>query len=823
MPLPAGYEIEKESGGAANLPAGYQMESTEPANTEARVQKHGEIRKGPPFWKYKASDIFREGAKALGFTAGAAAGAAATPELGGAGSVPGAGLGYATAQRGADVFDRLIGVTPNRPNPISNQLRQTGKDILHGATIEAGGQVAGPFIQKGANALSNAFLSPTRRAEEQAGNLLNKAYQAGPEEEINMLRASELQKRTGKPLALTRAQQTGSKRAGMFEQSLASQSEIADPLSRMDSATRQTSLERLLNTLGSGAKAPEKVMEQPSGRKVVERIQAAYAPVKQAETEAYAAIPKYEMPTTNLDEQITALKAEPMAKQAKGQFNNAVAYIKNMGKDTVSMREVSKSLGNDIRKYQKAGDLNTARPLSMLKSAIDKDLEALGEAAQTGGIAVHEGKLVYPEKLQAELVELTPKIEAERAKSITDVPATAKALTEKGIPAMRQTGESEAAFNFRITSAYQKAFGTNPPVKPSPQLTPMIERKAAIENTLAKMQPAEDANAAIKNAVALSRSKFERFKRGAVGEVRRPGDEINQLRIEDEKIRRQFGNVSGYQSLVRAIGKEDAKDMMRSYFTNEMRGDGEEFNIKTALNFYRKNQEVLRAAGLSGEMRDIIKGEIPNELKRKLATKRLESGSVDKPYFTAQEARSILNEYGGILRATYGPAPVQALRDYHEILTRQGWNKNQSYGGGSVTAEKFLNNPEWFLKEGETIPHPLKRVASIFLDVLATSGGAAAGAAMHGWEGAAMGSAGGFALRRGYTEVRRDAANRVLQLLREAVIDPSKAELLMKVAKTKKDTTARDIAAQGIAKLGKTATAAFTGREREEQYQEGTP
>ncbi len=69
-------------------------------------------------------------------------------------------------------------------------------------------------------------------------------------------------------------------------------------------------------------------------------------------------------------------------------------------------------------------------------------------------------------------------------------------------------------------------------------------------------------------------------------------------------------------------------------------------------------------------------------------------------------------------------------------------------------------------------------------------------------------------------EIRKDAANRVIQLLRDAVVDPEKAELLMKVARTKKDTTAHEIAAQGFAKFAKTVTAAVTGRKREEQPEE---
>jgi len=720
-----------------------------------------------PQWKKTVSKYTREGLKGLGMVGGAIAGAPAAPESLGLSSVAGAGLGYAIGNKAADIVDVGLGI--NKGAPLKQQAKESAKDVLTGATTEMGGQVAAPIIGKGIGLAKDYLKTPMTAAKTKAGELLNKAYEVGPEEAGNAAKFENLQERQPGLPTMTRGQQIGGRKAGMFEQSLSADSSIADTLTKQDTEARQGSLETVMKTLGLGKEAPSRVPEAPAGASLYSRIEKAYAPIKQAENEAYAAIPKYEMPTTTLDQTISDIKSKPMAEKAESELNSAVNYIKGMPKDTVSMREVSKSLGNDIYKYTKAGDDNTAYPLKQLKAAIDKDIESLGDAANTGKIAVYQNKIVYPEQIQKEL------------------DAAKQELLFPPGGGMRAASDQKA-----------------------------IESKiAALQDTLNNAQPADDAAAAIKNAVGISKDKFQRFKTDEVWNVRKKGQGINERAVPDEEIRKHFSTVHGYSSLERAVGPDDARELMRSHFQNELRGTGEHFNPKQALNYYRKNEEVLKRAGLDGEAKDLVKNEIPNELRRMLDAKRLEPGTTDQPYFTAQEVRQIGKDYGGLIHEAYGAKAVQAFKDYHEVLTRLGWNKNQGYAAGSMTAEKFLNNPEWFLKEGEVIPHPLKRITNIFLDVLATSGGAAAGAAMHGWEGAALGSAGGFALRRGYTEIRKDAANRVIQLLREAVVNPEVAEMLMKVAKAGGDKQAMRIAAEGIAKLGTIGTAMGVGRKEE--------
>ena len=222
--------------------------SPPPAGVPA-ARDEGEIRQGVKPWKYKVSDIAREGLKGLGIAAGAAAGIPADIPTFGASSVAGAGLGYAIGNKAADIVDYGLGI--NKGAPIAKQATNAAKDVMTGASYEMGGRAVAPAIESGIKPVKNFLQSPTTKAKVQAGDILGKAYGMGPEESANAAKAESLQKRVGVP-SISKAQQIGGRKAGMFEQSLSADSSIADTLTKQDTAARQGSLEYMMNTMGKG-------------------------------------------------------------------------------------------------------------------------------------------------------------------------------------------------------------------------------------------------------------------------------------------------------------------------------------------------------------------------------------------------------------------------------------------------------------------------------------------------------------------------------------------------------------------------------------------
>ena len=72
-----------------------------------------------------------------GMAAGATVGALTGP----AGSLAGAGLGYASGKGLADLIDEWSGLKTAKP--LGQKFVQSGKDVVSGAAMEAGGQMLG--------------------------------------------------------------------------------------------------------------------------------------------------------------------------------------------------------------------------------------------------------------------------------------------------------------------------------------------------------------------------------------------------------------------------------------------------------------------------------------------------------------------------------------------------------------------------------------------------------------------------------------------------------------------------------------------------------
>lgn len=88
-----------------------------------------------------------------GLAAGAAGGAAAGP----AGSVAGAGLGYAAGRGMADLLDEWAGL--KAPKSLGNRFAQTGKDVVSGGMMEAGGQLLGAGITAAGEKIAGSDLA----------------------------------------------------------------------------------------------------------------------------------------------------------------------------------------------------------------------------------------------------------------------------------------------------------------------------------------------------------------------------------------------------------------------------------------------------------------------------------------------------------------------------------------------------------------------------------------------------------------------------------------------------------------------------------------
>ena len=116
---------------------------------------------------------------------GAIGGGLLGTSMGPAGIVGGAGLGYGIAKEGLELADVAMGMKAPRQGVA--QVAEPVRNVLEGATFEAGGRVAGPLIAQGIGKLADLRQIPKNTATDIARNAL------GPDlpEVLNALKAGQ--------------------------------------------------------------------------------------------------------------------------------------------------------------------------------------------------------------------------------------------------------------------------------------------------------------------------------------------------------------------------------------------------------------------------------------------------------------------------------------------------------------------------------------------------------------------------------------------------------------------------------------------------------
>lgn len=108
----------------------------------------------------RAIQFIRPTAEALGSAGGAVVGTAAAPGLG---TVAGAGLGYGLAKGGLDVLEQALGYQ-RAPSTVEEALTRGGRDVLMGASLEAGGRAIAPALGTAVGKLADIRQIPQQRA-----------------------------------------------------------------------------------------------------------------------------------------------------------------------------------------------------------------------------------------------------------------------------------------------------------------------------------------------------------------------------------------------------------------------------------------------------------------------------------------------------------------------------------------------------------------------------------------------------------------------------------------------------------------------------------
>lgn len=248
--------IRQRFGVSSAAPAAPELpESLRPRSAEAAIPgPRQELTRGQQV--YQAARPF---VAPLVEAGGAIAGGLVGTPMGPAGIVGGAGLGYGIAKEGLEMADVAMGMKPRRQGIA--QVAEPVRNVLEGATFEAGGRVAGPLLAQGVGKLVDMRQIPQNKA----AKIVRDAIGPDMPEVLNALRASQ-----GK--GMSAAQATADINSPTF-QALIDRATARDPrfLQALEKSQGEVSL-NALSKLAGGATAADVRATTEGAKKAVSSI-----------------------------------------------------------------------------------------------------------------------------------------------------------------------------------------------------------------------------------------------------------------------------------------------------------------------------------------------------------------------------------------------------------------------------------------------------------------------------------------------------------------------------------------------------------------------
>lgn len=288
---------------------------------------------------------------------GAIAGGLVGTGLGPAGTVGGAGLGYGIAKEGLEIADVAMGMKPARQGAA--QVAQPVRNVLEGATFEAGGRVLGPLVGKAIGKVMDFRSMPANKAANIARDAL------GPDlpEVLNALKAAQGQ-------GVSAAQATAGINSPTF-QALIDRATARDPrfLQALEKSQGEVSL-NALSKLAGGTTAAETRATTEAAKTALNVTQ---GPVREA------ALNRANLGKAVADYETQAGKLSAQA-AAEVQRVRELINAGNLAEAAGRLELIKKGLPVGLTKYTYKGDLARMADEWASKAA-DASLE-LGEGAR---------------------------------------------------------------------------------------------------------------------------------------------------------------------------------------------------------------------------------------------------------------------------------------------------------------------------------------------------------------------------------------------------------------------------------------------------------
>jgi len=362
-------------------------------------------------------------------------------------------------------------------------------------------------------------------------------------------------------------------------------------------------------------------------------------------------------------------------------------------------------------------------------------------------------------------------------------------LDAQGIPIRQNIDMTKPEVGFQDLHSLRKDIGrqiqdASTGMKPNRELAAKLQTiKTAIDETIESSMGADNQYTAAKAAFADYAGKY---RTGSVNKVLAKGNEASGLRLSDENINKQFFTPSGSDGLIKAVGKNAAKEQMKPFVIADMvksaAPDGVNFNVQSGVNYIQKNRVALEKFGLVDDARKVLKDQIPKELERTLAKRAPDA--TGQQFYTAQDMRGILQKYGNTIKQLYGTDTLTAFRDYNMLMGLIERKNLVPRSAGSNTAEKAMSVANLMIKEATG---PAAKLTDGLLIAIAKGAGLGGGAGIAAGGGSLKTAAVVGTLNAG-RQMLKNANNQVahtfVKILQDATLNPSIAADIMKMQRT---------------------------------------
>ena len=745
--------------------AGQTDDPFEAARVRVTAPKTKDV-KPPSTWRQTAAKYLRPTMEGIGAVGGGMVGTAAGP----LGTVAGTALGYGM---GAEVADLIEGPTATqvkqhvnldvmenakyRPRTATEQASHTVNRLATGANMEMGGQVAARIGGAVVNAAKNTVqmgvpFSPTRNrinaarefgeahgnvqgewkttdpgfAERQGSTDSNRLQQVKRAtrnrddalfNRLNTdtppgqrpLQPSAGQQQGGKLLSLEQKQRLKYKTKGTTPEGMPFDERV-----NLNSAVNaDAALTRVTKQLGRGEQMPASEFQGTTGKRLVDSVRESEAQVKPEVRRLFNQPAfKYEMPRAEYDDALTSVLKSNLDETARADVLAVQKFAEGADKTAGGLKSIKETIDSRISQAVRRGDQAAVNALGKVKQGVFDSFEAMGQAAEAGDVALHEGRIIYPSKIKAQIATLDDRIATEQAAgSKPDLDAMRKEVgTQPGM--MKQVGEKDAAYQARLEAAYAKQGKPVPTASTeSAALPDLLTRKQALTDTLTAAKPAEDVAATYASARRYTKEEQkDRFARDTIAGILKKGDQYGGLNTELEKIPDKVFTPSGAFELVKAkmpfkaAGDTTASETARMAAGQQAAGQlvyphvvtrftkaaidpvTGTMSIPAAERFLRDNGEVLRTLGLTRDVESIIKGQLPKAVRNHLDG--LGVDALKNPTMSARLAtKFVKKQFGPSIGKYFGS--TRAVMDWaHTLEIAERSNVVASLRGPN-TAEKL--------------------------------------------------------------------------------------------------------------------------------------